>query len=129
MDRDMTYITFGEGRRIPAVGAAGAVSTMVDKKVGRLEVRRDNKVETIRKNVIGTLRPGETVTNMNPGGGGYGNPYERPIEKVVWDVKNGLVSVEGALKDYGVVIKDAETLEVDLAATKASRDKAMAAAG
>lgn len=129
IDRDMTFITFGDGRRIPAVGAAGALSNMVESKVGRLELRRDNKVETIRKNVIGTVRPGETVTNMNPGGGGYGNPYERPIEKVVWDVKNGLVSLDGALKDYGVVIKDAESLDVDLAATKEARDKAMATAG
>jgi len=128
LDRDMTFITFGEGRRIPAVGAAGAKSKLVDSKVGRLEVRRGNKVETIRKNVIETLKPGETVTNMNPGGGGYGNPYERPVEKVVWDVKNSLVSINGALEDYGVVIKDADTLEVDMAATKNSRDKAMAAA-
>lgn len=129
IDREMTFITFGEGRRIPAVGAAGAASKMVESKVGRLELRRDNKVETIRKNVIGTVRPGETVTNMNPGGGGYGNPFERPIEKIIWDVKNGLVSLEGALRDYGVVIKDAESLEVDLAATKAARERAIAAAG
>ena len=74
LDRDMTFITFGEGRRIPAVGAAGAISKMVDAKVGRIEVKRDGKVETIRKNVIETLKPGETVTNLNPGGGGYGNP-------------------------------------------------------
>jgi hypothetical protein len=43
---------------------------------------------------------------MNPGGGGYGNPLERPVEKVVWDVRNGLVSIEGAREDYGVVITD-----------------------
>ena len=30
LDREMTFITFGEGRRIPAVGAAGAVSKMID---------------------------------------------------------------------------------------------------
>ena len=52
LDRDMTFITFGEGRRIPAVGAAGAVSKMVESKVGRIEVKRGGKVETIRKNVI-----------------------------------------------------------------------------
>ena len=54
---------------------------------------------------------------MNPGGGGYGNPLERPIEKVVSDVRNGLVSLEGAREDYGVVIKSVETLEVDFAAS------------
>jgi N-methylhydantoinase B len=128
LDRDMTFITFGEGRRIPAIGAAGAASVMVDSKVGRLEVRRGNNVEIIRKNVIDTLKPGETVTNMNPGGGGYGNPFERPIEKVVADVKNGLVSIEGALNDYGVVIKDTRTLQVDVAATQKSRGTAATAA-
>ena len=44
--------------------------------------------------MIEILKPSETVTNLNPGGGGYGNPFERPIDKVIWDVKNGLVSVD-----------------------------------
>jgi N-methylhydantoinase B len=128
LDRDMTFITFGEGRRIPAVGAAGAVSKLVDAKVGRIEVKRSGRVDTIRKNVIESLKPGETVTNLNPGGGGYGNPFERPIEKIVGDVKNGLVSVAGAHEDYGVVITDLKTLAVDMAETKRLRSAAMAVA-
>ena len=127
LDKEMTFITFGDGRRIPAVGAAGAESTLVERKVGRLELKRGDKVETIRKNVIDKIKPGETVTNMNPGGGGYGNPFERPIDKVVWDVKNGLVSIEGAKEDYGVVIKDAVSLQVDMAATTRRRQAALAA--
>jgi N-methylhydantoinase B len=35
----------------------------------------------------------------------------------VSDVRNGLVSLEGAREDYGVVIKSVETLEVDVAAS------------
>ena len=128
LDRDMTFITFGEGRRIPAVGAAGAESKMVESKVGRIELKHGAKVETIRTNVIKTIKPGETVTNMNPGGGGFGNPFERPVDKVVWDVKNRLVSLEGAKRDYGVVIRDAASLEVDLAATRQLRGPALAAA-
>ena len=128
LDKDMTIITFGEGSRIPAVGAAGASSKMVERKVGRLELKRDGKVETIRKNVIEIIKPGESVTNMNPGGGGYGNPYERPIEKVVDDVKNRLVSIEGAREDNGVIIRDAASLEVDMAATLAMRSRPLHAA-
>jgi N-methylhydantoinase B len=126
LDRDMTFITFGEGRRIPAMGAAGAFSKLVDRKVGRLEVRRGGRVETIRKNVIETLKPGETVTNLNPGGGGYGNPFERPVEKVVADVRNGLVSLAGAREDYGVVIQDPASLAVDMAATRMLRARVLA---
>ncbi|MGO4837488.1 hydantoinase B/oxoprolinase family protein, partial [Rhizobiaceae sp. 2RAB30] len=118
---DMLCIGFGEGRRIPAMGAAGAHSRLVETKVGRVELKRDGEVQVERKNIIETIRPGQTITNLNPGGGGYGNPFERPVEKVVWDVRNGLVSIEGAHIDYGVAIADAETLEVDLAETKRLR--------
>lgn len=55
---------------------------------------------------------------MNPGGGGYGNPHERPVEKVLWDVKNGLVSIKGAREDYGVVITNGS---VDQNATRSLR--------
>ena len=81
-------------------------------------------MELKRTNIMETIQPGDTVTNMNPGGGGYGNPYERPIEKVVWDVKNGLVSIRGAREDYGVVISNPETLDVDMAATQRLRSAA-----
>jgi hypothetical protein len=46
LDAPMTLITFGEGRRIPAMGAAGAKSTMIESKVGRLELTRNGGVET-----------------------------------------------------------------------------------
>ncbi len=120
---EMTFITFGEGRRIPAMGAAGAKSAMVERKVGRLELAKGGETQTIRTNVIETLMPGERVTNMNPGGGGYGDPRRRPVEKVVADVKNGLVSAQGAREDYGVSI-DANTLVVDAPETARLRQGA-----
>lgn len=126
LDGEMTYITFGEGRRIPAMGAAGAKSKIVETKVGRIEIKQDGKVRTVRENVIDTIKPGETVTNMNPGGGGFGNPYTRDVDSVAWDVKNGLVSINGAREDYGVIFKNEKTLEVDKAATKQFRTSAAA---
>ncbi len=117
LNGEMTFITFGEGRRIPAMGAAGAQSALVERKVGRIELAKGDEVKTIRTNVIETIKPGERVTNMNPGGGGYGDPFERPVEAVLADVRNGLVSIEGARSDYGVAITDGETLAVDAAET------------
>jgi len=129
IDKPMTFITFGEGRRIPAMGAAGAKSDMIEPKVGRLEVTRaDGSVEVIKKNVIETIQPGERAANKNPGGGGYGNAFERPVDKVVWDVKNGLVSLEGARRDYGVSIRDKVLLEVDQAETDRLRSGQLQAA-
>jgi N-methylhydantoinase B len=57
---------------------------------------------------------GDVVTIMTPGGGGYGDPLERPASAVLDDVLDGYVSREVAERDYGVVlIGDA----VDAAAT------------
>ena len=117
LDAPMTLITFGEGRRIPAMGAAGAKSTMIAQKVGRLELTRNGGVEIITNNVIETIQPGQRAANRNPGGGGFGNPFQRDVQKVVEDVRNGLVSLDGARLDYGVVITDRDTLTVDTAAT------------
>ena len=38
------------------------------------------------------------------GGGGCGNPLEREPERVKIDVRDGYVTIEGALRDYGVVV-------------------------
>jgi N-methylhydantoinase B len=39
-----------------------------------------------------------------PGGGGFGNPFERDPARVVSDVVNQLISRESARRDYGVVV-------------------------
>ncbi len=39
-----------------------------------------------------------------PGGGGYGDPMKRDVEKVLWDVIEGYITSEEAEKKYGVVV-------------------------
>lgn len=126
LDAPMTLVTFGEGRRIPAMGAAGARSNLIGPKVGRLEITRGGETTIVTENVIETIQPGERAANKNPGGGGFGDPFERDVARVVEDVRDGLVSLEGARVDYGVVITDRETLVVDEAATAAARATAAA---
>jgi N-methylhydantoinase B len=126
IDHELTLVAFGEGRRIPAAGAAGASSTLLEPKVGRIEIKRGGNTEIIRKNIIDKIKPGERMINFNPGGGGFGDPLSRPIEAVVADVRNGLVSEKGARDDYGVVFAQVTTLEVDQKATAELRAKAIA---
>ncbi|MDQ4075935.1 MAG: hydantoinase B/oxoprolinase family protein [Chloroflexota bacterium] len=64
--------------------------------------------------------PGDVVFFQSSGGGGWGNPLDRDPAMVLDDVKNEYVSVEGALRDYGVVIEP-DQMEVDLAATERTR--------
>ena len=51
------------------------------------------------------LKPGEVVHVNLPGGGGYGDPMKRDIEKVRWDVIEGYITPEEAEKNYGVAIR------------------------
>jgi N-methylhydantoinase B len=59
---------------------------------------------------------GELVRVVTTGGGGWGDPLEREVERVRQDVIDGKVSRQAAREDYGVVFLDG-TSDVDLAAT------------
>ncbi len=61
------------------------------------------------------LEAGDAFALRSGGGGGFGSPLERPIEAVARDVRQGYVSVEAALRDYGVPC-DPAALEPDAAA-------------
>ena len=41
------------------------------------------------------------MTLVQAGGGGIGDPADRPKEKIQRDLSLGLISKEGALRDYG----------------------------
>jgi N-methylhydantoinase B len=60
------------------------------------------------------------LTIRSPGGGGFGSPFERPVELVVRDVQDGLVSREAAESEYGVVL-ERDDWGVDGAATERLR--------
>ena len=53
------------------------------------------------------LRRHDRLKLWTSGGGGYGDPQERPVGDVVDDVLNGKVSREAAQRDYGVSIEGA----------------------
>jgi N-methylhydantoinase B len=63
---------------------------------------------------------GTLVERFSGGGGGFGDPLDRPAAAVAADARDELISVDKALTDYGVVL-DLETLEVDQAATERER--------
>lgn len=57
------------------------------------------------------FEPGESFIFETTGGGGWGDPFERDPNQVLEDVRNGLVSREAALREYGVAITD--DLQID----------------
>ncbi|MNE04279.1 Hydantoinase B/oxoprolinase [compost metagenome] len=120
LEHAMTVVGFGEGRQLPTAGAAGARNALVAPKLGRLTHRMaDGEEVHYVQNPMLTIQPGERIININPGGGGYGDPLRRPVATVLQDVRNGLVSPQGAALEYGVIL-DADG-HLDETATRAAR--------
>ena len=72
------------------------------------------------------MQPGDTLDVWTSGGGGYGDPLDRPPLSVLEDVLDRKVSRESAQADYGVVIAGRT---VDEEATAAQRSTLRAARG
>jgi N-methylhydantoinase B len=87
---------------------------------GATLLKRGSEVIPLHSKGAYNLEPEDVVSFIVSGAGGYGNPIERDVQMVLKDVVGGYVSVEGARKDYGVVIHP-ENLTVDLEKTQKLR--------
>jgi N-methylhydantoinase B len=117
---NVKVVTFGDGDVEPAFGLFGGKDGGLN--FIRLIYPGGKKYTTTSKDMIEGIRPRTIWFQQAGGGGGYGDPYLRPAEKVQHDVKNGVVSIPAARRMYGVVI-DSRTLEVDGKATARMRGK------
>lgn len=84
-----------------------------------------SELERLGSKISGvTLNREDLVSVCSPGSGGYGNPYGRPAEAVLKDVREGKVSAQAAEAEYGVVIVSSSTgLLVDEQATAERRER------
>jgi N-methylhydantoinase B len=76
------------------------------------------------------LRRDDLLRLKRPGGGGLGDPLDRPAERVFEDVRQGYVSMDRARTDYGVVVQlvDGEPI-LNLAETRILRAEKQKNAG
>ena len=104
-------------------GLPGARSSKILKRADGSENVLPSKCDRIK------VVPGDILHFRTWGGGGWGDPFERPADKVLADVEGGLVSIEGAAR-YGVVIAEADgDFAVDAAASEALREEMREARG
>lgn len=117
---DVTGIAFGDGieERARAFGLFGGRAGSVN----RLQiVQPDGSVRRPKaKEIVRGIPRGSVYRQHAGGGGGYGDPRERPVQQVIDDVLDGVLSAEAAYSDYGVAV-DPATGSVDQTATAALR--------
>jgi N-methylhydantoinase B len=115
---DARYSLLSDGAIVPAFGVLGGLSGA---PVGAW-IQRNGSLEgfaTPGKIAGHPLEQGDVVLIRSAGGGGYGDPLERPPERVAADLGDGYISAAAANSLYGLVLDQAG--DVDLTATGARR--------
>jgi N-methylhydantoinase B len=88
-------------------------------------VRRSDKSYTpehLSKDQGIPIQPGDIIAVGTPGGGGFGNPFERDPNAVLRDVRRGYYTVDQAQALFGVVLMgDLSNIDSDATASARSR--------
>jgi len=88
-----------------AGGHPGGIASIAVRRAGDEEFRSFAEVfGTVSPSKFSnvTVREGDRIRLVSPGGGGFGDPAARPREDVVRDLRNGDVSNAAALGAYGL---------------------------
>ena len=107
---DTQLVVFGDGDEEPAFGLAGGGEGTLN----AITLRHPDGTEqqTLGLDLLKGLPKGTVYRQLAGGGGGYGDPKQRPAELVAEEVRNEVISVAAARQVYGVVV-DEETLALD----------------
>lgn len=68
------------------------------------------------------LKPGDAYILRSGGGGGYGSPLDRPIEKIESDLREGYITRRRAETSYGIVFSG-DSDNIDFATTASTRER------
>src|SRR5947207_974487 len=117
---DVELVLFGHGMEQPSsAGVRGGEPGLQN----AFFFDRDGVDEVPPPKLITYVHQGDEFVSWCAGGGGVGDGIERDAAAVLADVEEGLVSVEGAARDYKVaVVADGDGWRVDEAATVELRD-------
>lgn len=108
------FTNHSDATRVPASGVLGGLA-------GRPAIhhlrRADGALERLPSKITNlTIEAGDTMLLETAGGGGYGSPLERDVDRVLDDFLDGKISEQAVAKIYGVVLS-ADRQSVDQTAT------------
>jgi N-methylhydantoinase B len=114
----LTMTGNADGEKFGSMGLMGGMGGTKTK----LEIIRKGKHLPYRTFDLQYLEPGDILVSNSGGGGGFGDPLDREVDKVRLDTLNEYISIQAARDMYGVVIVP-ETFAVDYESTAALRKK------
>lgn len=117
LEEDITLTISSDRNRIRPWGVLGGSPAMP--AICRLIDSKHNDIKIPSKATM-KVNKEDTIITMTSGGGGWASPHERDPEKVRWDVIEGLVSMERAKSEYGVVL-NGDNYQIDEEETKQLR--------
>jgi N-methylhydantoinase B len=102
---EAAYSVLADGAVLPAFGVVNGASGV---PVGSHIVRGGRELAFPTPGKVGGFRmiEGDVVVLQSAGGGGYGDPLDRPADEVANDVRQGYVSAERGRTAYGVVLRE-----------------------
>ena len=131
-DHRATVVTRGKDRhKFSAWGVDGGKAAAPSFSLVR---KADGTEDHIGKQAVYRPHPGDVLVVGGGGGGGFGDPLERPPERVRHDILDGLVSTERGRALYGVALTgegqvDGPTTTALRTQLRASRESPQASTG
>lgn len=113
----MTVNAVSDGTINAAKGAAGGGAAAGARQYRK---RADGSLEELPVVVSVTIAPDERVLSFSCGGGGFGDPRARAPERVLQDLREGLITADRARDVYGIAVTDGH--EIDRGATQRLRN-------
>jgi N-methylhydantoinase B len=115
-------VVFGDGvnDETRAFGLAGGMAGSINEMEFSFPDGGCHKPKS--KEIVSEIPSGTIMRQVAGGGGGYGEAYRRPAQRVVQEVRNGTLSLKKAKEDYGIVV-DPTTLDLNRSETERLRGK------
>ncbi len=113
--------TFGlrlDNCKYPAFGVKGGKSGRPGAVIVNPGTPDERHLRTMSDGNI--VHKGDLIRIVTAGGGGWGDPFERPAELVLGDVLDAFITLESAAEEYGVILSS-DGLSVDQDATHERR--------
>ncbi|MCG1025167.1 MULTISPECIES: hydantoinase B/oxoprolinase family protein [unclassified Dehalobacter] len=102
-DEGSHIVNFGDGMKFAPYGLNGGHEGSLNKGVF---LHTGKPVIMESKEAPRRVAKGDQVILNSSGGGGWGNPFDRPAEKVYDDVLDEIITIKTAVNIYGVVITE-----------------------